>query len=229
MRMTTIQQLTVTPTKPAPLPPTPPVPQEILGLADKPLFSAKYTGTERATWHDGIPLIGKKVTSTRDVAFSNDFNILRTGEGPMIGHAASSYDDAVRSASNLAFDWSDPALGGQIYASVGVAVLQAKDGAYFSALVGTGNPNTSASALSYRSDRFDSNILGSIRQADDAHATSKWSAPVDKHGNPVDDAPPADDRGIKNRKVDDVKLADIVAATPMLKAIVDVNSVYKVD
>lgn len=212
-----------------PVPGDPAVPTEILALAKEPLFSARYRGTERSQWRDGLPLLGRKVTSTRDVAFSNEFNILRSGTSPFVSYAASSLDDAVRAARDLAFRWSDPSIGGAIYSSVGVAVLQASDGAFFSALVGSGNPRTSSSALSYRSDRYDNNIRGSIKRSSDARAVSKWTAPVDRDGKPVDLPPPADDRRISNRKVRDIKLEQVVPATPMLKAIVDINDLHEVN
>jgi hypothetical protein len=210
-----------------PIPPRPAVPQEILDLASAPLFRGEYRGTEHATVREGLPLFGTKGTSTREVAFSNDFNILRT-TGPMVSYGASTYADALRAARELAYDWSDPSLGGQIYASVGVAVLQASDGAYFSALIGSGKQQTSGSALGYRSDGYDNNVHGSIDRATDARPTTPWTAPVDGDGKPVDIAPPADDREIAARKVTDVKVDKLVPATPMLKAVIDIRELFEI-
>lgn len=211
-----------------PLPKEPVVPQGVLDLASAPLFRGDYHATERDTWHAGVPLIGRKLTSTRGVAFSNEFNILKSS-GPMVGYAGATLDDAVRSAGSLAYDLSDPALGGAIYSSVGVAVLQSKDGAYYQALVGSGRSQTSGSELGYRSDRFDDNIYGNAKRADDVHAISSWTHPVDRHGAPTDVAPPADDSAVVNRHLQDVQIDKFTAASPMLKAIVDVNKVHSID
>ena len=213
---------------PTPVPKDPEVPQEVFDALAKPLFTGEYTATERDSWHVGVPVFGKKVTSERPIAFTNEFNALK-GNGFFAGYQAATLDDAIRGAGNLAFDWSDPALGGQIYSSVAVAVLQASDGNYYTALVGSGNPQTSSSALSYRSDRFDNNIYGSLKRATDAHATASWSKPVDKDGKAVDVPGPDDAAGITRRHVEDVKIERFAPATPMLKAIVDVRNVYRLD
>jgi hypothetical protein len=213
---------------PAPVPPRPETPKELLDLAGAPLFRGEYSAVERDSWHLGVPVFGRKVTSERPVAFTNEFNILKTS-GPMMGYQASTLEDAIRGARDLAYDWSDPSLGGRIYASVAVAVLQAKDGTYYSALVGSGNPQTSSSALGYRSDRFDSNIYGRLKRATDTHATGPWSAPVDTDGTVVDTPAPDEHAAITRRHVEDVKIERFVPATDALKAIVDVRNVYRLD
>lgn len=225
-----------TPTAPAPaatpatsaVPPRPPVPAELLALAEQPLFRGEYRAVERDTWRDGLPLVGRKVSSQREVAFSNEFNVLSTHRGPMIDYAAATYEDALRAARDVAYAWSDPAFGGQIYSSVGVGVLQAADGAWFTALVGSGDPQTSADALGYRSDRFDNNVHGSFRRSTDSRATSAWTAPVDGDGRPVGVPAPSDDRPINRRDVEGVTIERLVSDAPQLKAIVDVRSVLPV-
>ncbi len=209
-------------------PGTPDVPADLTALFEKPLFRGEYTATERETWRDGLPLFGTKLSSTRSVAFSNEFNVLRS-HGPMAGYAASSLDDAIRAAQDIAFRWSDPALGGRIYSSVGVAVLQAADGNHFLALVGSGNPNTSSSELGYRSDRFDNNIYGNPKRADDLRATSSWTQPTDKHGEPSDVAPPSNDAKVNRRHLVDQQIERFVPASDAVKAIVDVRNVYRID
>lgn len=209
------------------VPREPAVPQALLDLASTPLVRGEYRGTERATVREGLPIFGTKGTSTRQVSFSNEFNILKTS-GPMISYAAATLDDAVRAASRLAFDWSDPSLGGAIGASVGVAVLKASDNAYFTALIGSGNPQTSDSALGYRSDRFDNNIYGSIKRSTDARPESDWTAPVDRRGNPVSIPPPANDRPISPGRVKDITIEKFVPASPMVQAVLDINRLYKV-
>lgn len=213
---------------PTPVPSRPETPKELLDLAGAPLFRGEYTAVERDSWHLGVPVLGRKVTSERPVAFTNEFNVLRIN-GPMMGYQASTLEDAIRGARDLAYDWSDPAIGGQIYSSVAVAVLQAKDGNYYSALVGAGDPQTSSSALGYRSDRFDNNIYGSAKRATDTHVTGPWTAPVDKHGTVVDTPGPDEHAGIVRRHVEDVKIERFVPATDALKAIVDVRNVYRLD
>jgi hypothetical protein len=217
---------TATPT-PAPVPPNPKTPQDVLDAVAKPLFRGEYTATETDTWTKGVPLFGTKVSSSRPIAFSNEFNVLDVGE-KMVGFQATTLDDAIRGAADLAFDWSDPAIGGGIYASVGVAILQGSDGNYYSALVGSGNPKTSTSALGYRSDRFDNNIYGKLKHATDAKPTGSWSAPVDKHGKPVDVPAPSNDAPITRRHVEDIKVGEFVPATPLLKAIVDIKNVFRI-
>ncbi len=211
-----------------PVPPRPKPSAEILDAVSKPLFRGEYSNTQRHEWRDGLPLFGTKVSSTRQVAFSNEFNVLHVGDSPMVRYASTSYDDAVRSARDLAYDWSDPAIGGQIYDSVGVAVLQAADGAYFTALIGSGDRQTTGSELGYRSDRFDGNIRGNPKHATDARATSPWTAPVDKDGKAVDAAPPKDTHKIKLGELE-YAAPKVVPYSPLLKAIVDVNHVYTVE
>ncbi len=211
-----------------PVPPRPEPTAEILDAASKPLFRGEYANTQRHEWRDGLPFFGTKVSSTRQVAFSNEFNVLHVGDSPMVRYAATSLDDAIRSARDLAFDWSDPALGGRIYDSVGVAVLQAADGAFFTALIGSGDRQTSGSELGYRSDRFDGNIRGNPKRATDARVTSPWTAPVDADGTPVDTPAPKDTHKIK---LSELQYAPptIVPYSSTLKAIVDVTNVYTVD
>lgn len=213
----------------APVPRDPKVPSEILELVDQPLFRGEYTATERDTWWQGMPLVGTKVSSERTIGFSNEFNLLRSRRGPFAGYAASSFDDAVHQARELAFDWSDPAFGGKIYASVGVAVLQASDGLYYMALVGSGDPNTTSSALGYRSDRFDEDIHGELKQATDARAVGPWSAPLDKDGRPVDVPAPDAARGIRLRDVVDHEVVRFTSSVPALKALVDLHHVFEVE
>ncbi|MCW2921959.1 MAG: hypothetical protein JWL76_1833 [Thermoleophilia bacterium] len=213
---------------PDPVPSTPEPTPEILDAASRPLFTGQYTAVERDTWRVGMPLFGTKVSSSRDVTFTNEFNVLKTSS-PMVEFASTSFDEAVRKARDTVFAWSDPALGGQIYSSVGAAVLQAKDGAYFIALVGSGDPQTSGSELGYRMDRFDDNIHGILKRSTDAKAASPWSAPVDEAGNVVDQPTPDNAREIRRR---DVQLAEITAFlphTPMLKAIVDIRHLYRIN
>lgn len=212
----------------APVPPRPQPTAEILDAVSKPLFRGEYANTQKHEWRDGLPLFGTKVSSTRQVAFSNEFNVLHVGESPMVRYASTSFDDAVRAARDLAFAWSDPAIGGQIYDSVGVAVLQAADGAYFTALIGSGDRQTNGSELGYRSDRFDGNIRGNPKRATDARATSPWTAPVDKDGTPVDTNPPKDTHKIKLSELE-YAAPKLVPYSPLLKAVVDVTNVYAVD
>ena len=114
---------TASPTSPtpSPVPSRPETPKELLDLAGAPLFRGEYSAVERDSWHLGMPVFGRKVTSERAVAFTNEFNVLKTS-GPMMGYQASTLEDAIRGAQDLAWDGSDPSLGGQIYASVAVAV-----------------------------------------------------------------------------------------------------------
>jgi hypothetical protein len=212
---------------PDPVPSTPEPTPEILEAASKPLFTGHYTATETDTWRNGMPLFGTKVSSSRTVTFTNEFNVLKTS-APMIQFASTSFDEAIRKARDVAFDWSDPALGGQIYASVGAAVLQAKDGAYFIALVGSGDPQTSGNELGYRSDRFDENIHGILKRSTDAAPASPWSAPVDKDGQPVELPAPDDARAIRRRDVGNVEIAAFEPHSATLKAIVDVRHLYRV-
>ena len=208
-------------------PGTPDVPQEIAALFDKPIFTGEYTATERDTWRKGLPLFGTKVHADRSVAFSNEFNVLRVPQ-PLAGYGAASLDDAIRKAREVAYEWSDPAIGGRIYSSVGVAVLQAADGNHFIALVGSGNPNTSKGALGYRSDRYDNNIYGNAKRAEDLRATSSWSAPVDRDGNPVDVPAPSDDAAVNRRHLVDQQIERFVPASDALKAVVDIKNVYRI-
>jgi hypothetical protein len=214
-------------TAPLPIPRDPAVPQAILDLAAKPLFKVSYTGTEQATVRKGLPLFGEKGVANREVAFTNEFGILKTS-GPMVSYAAATLDDAMRSARQLAFDWSDPSIGGAINASVGVAILQHGENQFFHALIGSGKTNTSASALGYRSDRYDNNINGRARLATDLKAVSGWSAPVDKKGNAVNIPAPSNDRPVVAGRVRDIKADQIDSVSTMVKAIVDVNKVLMV-
>lgn len=211
---------------PTPGPAEPPVPAEVLALATKPLFSARYTGVEKESWYTGVPLVSTKLHSQRDIAFTNNFNILTTNE-PMITYSAATLDDAIRSAQYVAYRWSTGGLGGLIDASCAMAVLETPDHKFFSAMIGTGNPKTTEEALAYRSDRFDNNIYGSLRKATDAAPTSSWSAPVDKHGTAVNAPAPADDSAITKRHVEAVQLDTITPATSMLKAVVDFKNVWR--
>lgn len=213
---------------PDPVPSTPVPTPEILEAASKPLFTGEYTAVERDTWRVGMPLFGTKVSSARSVTFSNEFNVLTT-PAPMVEFASTNFDEAVRKARDVVFAWSDPALGGQIYTSVGAAVLQAKDGAYFIALVGSGDPRTNGSELGYRYDRFDENIHGSLKRSTDAKASSPWSAPADADGTPVDAPAPDDAREIRRRDVGDVEIAAFVPHSTTLKAVVDLKHLYRID
>ena len=212
---------------PDPVPKTPEPTPEILEAASRPLFTGRYAAMETDTWRVGMPLFGTKASSTREVTFSNEFNVLTTS-APMVEFASTNFDEAVRKARDVVFAWSDPALGGQIYSSVGAAVLQAKDGAYFVALVGSGDPRTSGSELGYRNDRFDENIHGILKRSTDAKPTTPWSTPVDKDGTNLDTPAPDDAREIRRRDVDAVEITAFEPHSSTLKAIVDLKHLYRI-
>lgn len=215
-------------TTPVPIPPRPQPSAELLEAVSKPLFRGEYADIQRHEWRNGMPFFGPKVSSTRQVEFTNEFNVLHIAGSPLVGYAATSYDDALRGARTLAYDWADPAVGGAIYDSVGVAVLQAKDGTFFNALIGFGDRETSSSELGYRIDRFDGNVRGDVRKSTDARAESDWTKPIDEHGKPVDvPAPPVTHKfHHKELRPDTLRL---VPFTDMLKAVVDINNVYPIN
>lgn len=201
------------------------VPADITSLLSAPVATGTYSGVEHDTSRAG--LFGPKGTSTRTVEFTNDLNLLRTKQGDaIVWNMGTDFDDAVRAAKQMSLDLSVPEFGARVTRSLGLALLQAGDGAYLAAAVGTGKPTTSMSQLSYPSDRFDGNVHGDLRNATSSVATSGWTARVGTDGQPVDADRPDDARPV-GRNVSDMKRVNLEAHTPLLKAIVDFDNVVE--
>ncbi len=205
------------------------VPPEIVDLIGKPIMRGDYQGTESSTWRTSF--LGKKVTSTRETAFSNEFQILTDGDDkrPLMWQAGTTLNDAIATARDISRASSRPDYIGPSLPGVGVGVLQAKDGAFLAAYIGIPHKITLGDHVFTSewkwSDRFGGDIHGRSQYASDARAVSKWTAPVDKHGKVVDGvAPPADSTPVGI--VGEPRSERLTALTPLLKFIVDEEKVY---
>jgi hypothetical protein len=206
---------------PVQLPKDPEVPVELVAVAKAPIARFDYSQTERASWREGgfAGIGGTKFTSDRTIAFAHEFTGQHVAKyEPAVQYASTSFEGAVAVARQRV----DAAnvYGGVRRDYYGVAVLQAKDGAYFTTLM----PEVTGwlERESYTKFNEAANAYaGPIVKVLDKRVLTPWSTPTSSKPGAVSAHPRSNDEKINSDRVLDLRLAGITRRTAALQAIVD--------